>query len=137
MSWLTQPAPPRNSVREERIRLATQLLASLTPRQRQVSGGFVGEYLKGEIPTIERLRGLIVLAEESLPRNVRIATEPPPDSKREAALRVLGLEPGANHDEIQASYWRLARIYHPDKPGGDVERMKELNNAFRVLVPKG
>ena len=50
--------------------------------------------------------------------------------------RVLQVDPSADPDVIEAAYKRLARKYHPDHNGGDIraeERMKRINEAFRVL----
>ena len=46
---------------------------------------------------------------------------------------VLGVRRGATPDEIQAAYRRLARLHHPDAPGGDDARMRELNLAYDSL----
>lgn len=52
--------------------------------------------------------------------------------------RVLGLRKGASHDEIKASYRRLARQYHPDANPGDLiyakEKFIQLTNAYRQLI---
>jgi curved DNA-binding protein len=50
--------------------------------------------------------------------------------------RVLQVDPSADSDVIEAAYRRLARKYHPDHNRGDPaaeERMKRINEAFRVL----
>ena len=39
----------------------------------------------------------------------------------------------ATSGEIKKSYRRLALQFHPDKPGGDERRFKQLNAAFQVL----
>lgn len=44
----------------------------------------------------------------------------------------LGVNREATREEIERRYKRLARRYHPDR-GGDEERMKALNEAWRVL----
>jgi hypothetical protein len=44
----------------------------------------------------------------------------------------LGAEKTAPHDEIERLYKRLAQQHHPDR-GGDAERMKAINEAYRVL----
>jgi curved DNA-binding protein CbpA len=50
--------------------------------------------------------------------------------------RVLQVDPSADPDVIEAAYKRLARRFHPDHNRGDPsaeERMKRINEAFRVL----
>jgi curved DNA-binding protein CbpA len=50
--------------------------------------------------------------------------------------RVLQVDPSADPDVIEAAYKRLALKYHPDHNRGDAaaeERMKRINEAFRVL----
>lgn len=52
--------------------------------------------------------------------------------------RLLGLRRGASHDEIKASYRRLARRYHPDANPSDLifakEKFIQLTNAYRQLI---
>jgi curved DNA-binding protein len=48
---------------------------------------------------------------------------------------VLGVSRGANPDEIQQAYRKLARRHHPDvnrDPAAE-ERFKEINEAYQVL----
>lgn len=44
----------------------------------------------------------------------------------------LGLEIGASYDEVKNAYNKLVRIHHPDV-GGDVNKMAEINHAFKYL----
>jgi hypothetical protein len=46
--------------------------------------------------------------------------------------RTLGASIDATQEEIDRLYKRLARDHHPDR-GGDEERMKSINEAYRVL----
>jgi hypothetical protein len=57
---------------------------------------------------------------------------PPPPSSRESALATLHLLPSAPPELIRAAHKALAFIHHPDR-GGDLERMKAVNNAFDIL----
>ena len=55
------------------------------------------------------------------------------DSVREKDYySVLGAADDAPREEIERCYKRLAQRHHPDR-GGDEERMKALNEAWRVL----
>jgi curved DNA-binding protein len=49
--------------------------------------------------------------------------------------RILGLERGADADEIKRAYRKLARKYHPDvsKEPNAEERFKEVSEAYEVL----
>jgi curved DNA-binding protein CbpA len=49
---------------------------------------------------------------------------------------VLGVEPDAPLEALKAAYRREARLAHPDV-GGDEARMRELNEAWRVLSDPG
>src|SRR5688572_16977206 len=47
--------------------------------------------------------------------------------------KILGVEKTASAEEIKKSFRKLAHKYHPDKPGGDEAKFKELNEAFQVV----
>lgn len=50
--------------------------------------------------------------------------------------KILGVARNATKEEIKKAYRALAHKYHPDK-GGDGERFKEINEAYRVLSDDG
>ena len=50
------------------------------------------------------------------------------------ATQVLGVRVGATEAEIKAAYKKKAMVWHPDRPGGSAERMKELNEAKEILL---
>ena len=50
--------------------------------------------------------------------------------------KILGVEKGANEEEIKKAYRKLAHKYHPDKSGGDESRFKEINEAYQILSSK-
>lgn len=52
---------------------------------------------------------------------------------RSAALRLLGLEPGASVAAIKRAYRRLAKAHHPDL-GGAVDAFHRLDAAYRLLM---
>ena len=45
----------------------------------------------------------------------------------------LGVERCASVDEIKKAYRKLAMKHHPDKPGGDPEKFKAINQAHETL----
>jgi molecular chaperone DnaJ len=49
---------------------------------------------------------------------------------------ILGVAKAATEDEIKKAYRKLAHQYHPDKPGGDEKKFKEINEAYQVLSDK-
>lgn len=66
------------------------------------------------------------------------AAPPPPDPKieeRKRARKVLGFAPNETItlEMIKKKRHALARKYHPDRPGGSVEKMKTINAAADVL----
>lgn len=47
--------------------------------------------------------------------------------------KVLGLDKSASQDQIKKAYRKLAHKYHPDKPDGDENKFKEINEAYQIL----
>jgi len=47
--------------------------------------------------------------------------------------KILGVDKNATEKEIKQAYKKLARKFHPDLPGGDAEKFKEINEAHEVL----
>jgi len=45
---------------------------------------------------------------------------------------ILGLPRNCNNDDIKKSYKKMAIVHHPDK-GGDVDKFKEISNAYSIL----
>jgi hypothetical protein len=54
------------------------------------------------------------------------------DEQRSQALRTLGLEEGADSDQIEQSYRRLAMRHHPDR-GGDSQAFQRVQKAVALL----
>lgn len=45
----------------------------------------------------------------------------------------LGLHPACSENDIKLAYRKLAKEHHPDREGGDAERMAAINQAYEVL----
>ncbi len=61
--------------------------------------------------------------------------EPPMRPETRAALRVLGLNPGASEQDIRAAHRRLLIDVHPDH-GGPPELAREINAARDTLLKR-
>lgn len=62
------------------------------------------------------------------------ASAPSPSVERGGAHAKLYLLPNAPIEVVKAAYKALAMRYHPDRPGGDAEKMQELNEAVAEIV---
>jgi curved DNA-binding protein CbpA len=51
---------------------------------------------------------------------------------RKEYYKILKINKDATLTEIKRAYRDLARQNHPDK-GGDIEKMKDLNEAYEIL----
>lgn len=40
----------------------------------------------------------------------------------------------ASREEIKKAFYRLARVWHPDKKTGNEKKFKEINNAYQMLM---
>lgn len=48
----------------------------------------------------------------------------------------LGLSENASEEEIKRTYRKQSMKYHPDRPEGNAEKYKEINNAYDILGDK-
>ncbi len=58
----------------------------------------------------------------------------PADDSLEAAFAALHLLPTAPLEVAKAAHKALALIHHPDRAGGDVQRMQRINAAFDLIM---
>jgi len=47
--------------------------------------------------------------------------------------KILGVEKNASTDEIKKAFKKAALQHHPDRPGGDEKKFKEINEAYQIL----
>ena len=52
---------------------------------------------------------------------------------QEACYSVLGVSRGASRAEVKRAYYDLAKMQHPDTPGGDAVQFADLTRAYEVL----
>jgi len=50
------------------------------------------------------------------------------------ATQILGVRFGASAEEVKTAYKKMAMAWHPDRPGGSAEKMKEINEAKEILL---
>ena len=49
---------------------------------------------------------------------------------------ILGIQKNASDEEVKKAYRKLAHEYHPDRPGGNEQKFKEINEAYQILSDK-
>lgn len=49
---------------------------------------------------------------------------------------ILGVTKNASDEDIKKAFRKLAHEHHPDKPGGNEAKFKEINEAYQVLSDK-
>ena len=77
---------------------------------------------------VDALEALGVVAERSAPHRTV-------DVRREAALRLLGIEDGADLESVKRAYRKLARALHPDlQPSADAQRRRTLERRFAEVT---
>ncbi|MBA7536200.1 hypothetical protein ES705_28463 [subsurface metagenome] len=68
-----------------------------------------------------------------LPSGGEAPATPEPSMPLADAYAVLGLSTAASMEEVNKRYRNLARLFHPDAPGGYNEAMVLLNNAYQRI----
>jgi len=59
--------------------------------------------------------------------------------KKNDYYELLGVDPSSDAKKLKIAYYKMAQKYHPDKAGDapkNVEKFKDISNAYEVLVDK-
>ncbi len=65
--------------------------------------------------------------------DLRGVTGPNPTIDAASARRLLGIPPGATAEDLRRAFNRAVKAAHPDRPGGDGERLRQVIEAYRRL----
>ena len=106
------------------------MLAGIAPFFRRILG------LLAYLPYIQQVRRSFQQQKQQTDGqdNANGQSAQPGSMSRKEALAVLGLEEGANRDEILQAYKRMMQKVHPDQGGSDY-LAAQLNRAKEVLLP--
>lgn len=58
----------------------------------------------------------------------------PNNMKRSSSMELLQLEPPIKLEDIKRAYYKLAKIYHPDKSTGNHDHFIKVNKAYNELL---
>ena len=47
--------------------------------------------------------------------------------------KILGVSDKSTKDEIKKAYRKLSLQYHPDRPNGNSDKFKQVNEAYETL----
>lgn len=51
--------------------------------------------------------------------------------------KILGVNNKSTKDEIKKAYRKLSLLYHPDRPNGNADKFKQVNEAYETLSDEG
>ena len=53
--------------------------------------------------------------------------------KLQKALESLDIVTRITQGELKEKYLKLSKVYHPDMPDGDAKKLKEINEAYKLV----
>jgi len=124
------------------VKRITELVDANTRQRQENDARAAGEKAKAQAAADNQTTAK---AEKADPRD-RSSERTSPFTRNEEfeALDILGLGEYATYEEIQGTYRRLVKLYHPDRLRGlgvsdkkiayAAERLAEINNAYKLLV---
>jgi hypothetical protein len=64
----------------------------------------------------------------------RTSQNRPPQGPKPADYKILGVEPGADENDIKSAYREKVKEVHPDTEGGDEQQFKRVKTAYERLT---
>jgi hypothetical protein len=114
-------------------------------------GSLIADFLKTPAGQDLARTGVEALA-QALGLNVKVSQPPEAERIRQQAqetvgrfskwrateattspFKILGVDPSAEQEVVKAAYKAKSKLYHPDKPTGSNQKMKEVNIAYAAI----